>query len=151
MCEARLELDSLGKSSGNLISNPQVLVAREGGETENCMETGPSSCWWRCRFGAGSSSRRRVMEGRTEGAIELIAAIFRLAVTDYLGQSYSFDDWTPSRRVTSRHRSEAALFLCGPWARYLADLIGLEASAVWREVRRLDFSDCRSDGSASAA
>jgi hypothetical protein len=80
------------------------------------------------------------MDGRTEGAIELIAAIFRLAVADYLGHSYSHDACAAIRSTSQRHRPDAQGFLSGPWARYLADQVGLEAPALWREVRRLDCS-----------
>jgi len=78
------------------------------------------------------------LDGRCEGSIELLAAIFRLAVADYLGQSYSHDGCAPIRRASSRHRSDARAFLTSAWAAYLADLVGLEASAIWREIRRLD-------------
>ena len=77
-------------------------------------------------------------DGRCEGAIELITSIFRLAVADYLGHSYSHDGFAAIRCVRSRYRASAATFFSSPWAAYLADLIGLEASALWREVRRLE-------------
>ena len=75
------------------------------------------------------------MEGRNEGAREVILAIFRLAVADYLGHSFSHDGDTPIRRTRNRGRSEAANFLAGRWAAFLADLIGLESDVVWREAR----------------
>jgi hypothetical protein len=78
------------------------------------------------------------LDGQVEGAIELIVAVFRLAVADYFGHSYSFDICAPIRRTSNRHRSNAAEFLSGVQARYLADQIGLDASSIWREVRRLE-------------
>ncbi len=42
--------------------------------------------------------------------------------------------WTALRIVAG---GQAGLFLTSAWARYLADLIGLEASAIWREARKL--------------
>ena len=80
------------------------------------------------------------LEGQSEGARELMLAVFRLAVADYLGHSYSHDMDAPTRAAGNRFRSEAATFLKSAWAAYLADLIGLEASAVWREARLLDES-----------
>ena len=78
------------------------------------------------------------MDGRCEGAIELIVAIFRLAVADYLGHSYSYDGYAPTRRMKSRFRSHAAGFLSGPWATFFADQIGLDSTAIWREVKRIE-------------
>lgn len=78
------------------------------------------------------------MDGRGEGAIELIVAIFRLAVADYLGHSYSHDGCAPIRRTKSRFRSHAAAFLSGPWAAFFADQIGLDSKALLREVQRLE-------------
>lgn len=78
------------------------------------------------------------MDGRCEGAIDLIVALFRLAVADYLGRSYSYDGCAPTRTVGIRYRPDAATFLASPWAAYLADQIGLQASAIWREARRLN-------------
>jgi hypothetical protein len=75
------------------------------------------------------------VEGRNEGAREVILAIFRLAVADYLGHSFSHDGDTPIRRTRSRGRCEAANFLVGRWAAFLADLIGLDSDVVWREAR----------------
>lgn len=79
-------------------------------------------------------------EGRSEGARELILAVFRLSVADYLGHSYSHDCDAPVRTAANRFRSDAATFLSSSWAEYLADLGGFAASAVWREVRHLDTS-----------
>ena len=76
-------------------------------------------------------------EGRTEGARELILAIFRLGVADYLGQSYSHDGDAPARYAGTRYRPGAAAFLASTWAEWLADLINLDSNAVWREARLL--------------
>lgn len=75
------------------------------------------------------------LEGRTEGARELILAVFRLGVADYLGHSYSHDGDAPLRNIGHRWASEAATFLNGAWAASLADLIGLDSGAIWREAR----------------
>jgi hypothetical protein len=78
------------------------------------------------------------MDPRIEGARDLILAIFRLAVADYLGLAFGHDGPGPVRRTRrAPYLGQAGLFLASPWARYLADLIGLEASAIWREARKL--------------
>lgn len=78
------------------------------------------------------------MDLRTEGARDLILAIFRMAVADYLGISYGHDGPVPTRQTKGRpFVAEAAAFLASASAAYLADLVGLEASAIWREARRL--------------
>jgi hypothetical protein len=78
------------------------------------------------------------VDPRIEGARDLILAIFRLAVADYLGFAFSHDGPGPVRRTRrAPHVGQAGLFLASAWARYLADLIGLEASAVRREARKL--------------
>jgi hypothetical protein len=78
------------------------------------------------------------MDPRIEGARDLILAVFRLAVADYLGLAYSHDGPGPARRTRrAPYAGQAGLFLASAWARYLADLIGLEASAIWREARKL--------------
>lgn len=74
-------------------------------------------------------------EGRSEGARELVLAIFRLAVADYLGHSYSHDMEAPVRVVANRFSSDAATFLQSKTASYLADLIALQGPAIWREAR----------------
>ena len=75
------------------------------------------------------------IEGRTEGARDLILAVFRLGVADYLGHSYSHDGDAPVRNVGHRWASEAAIFLMGAWAAFLGDLIGLDSGVIWREAR----------------
>jgi len=78
------------------------------------------------------------MDPRVEGARDLILAVFRLAVADYLGIAYSHDGPGPQRRMrSSPFLAEAAVFLASGWAAYLADLVGLQAPAIWREARRL--------------
>jgi hypothetical protein len=93
------------------------------------------------------------VDPRVEGARDLILAIFRLAVADYLGLAFSHDGGGPVRRThRAPYEIEASLFLAGVWARNLADLIGLEASAIWREARNLAESPRdRADDSAIAA
>jgi hypothetical protein len=81
-------------------------------------------------------------EGLIEGSVDLVLAIFRLAVSDFLGESYDHDGGGGRRRLISRqHRAPAMAFLEGPWARYLADLIGLDGGAIWREARRLESAE----------
>lgn len=78
------------------------------------------------------------MDPRAEGARDLILAIFRLAVVDYLGIAYGHDGPGPIRHVEGhRFLAQAAAFLTSAWAAYLADLVGLQAPAIWREARRL--------------
>jgi hypothetical protein len=83
------------------------------------------------------------MDPGIEGARDLILAIFRLAVADYLGLAFSHDGPGPVRRTRrSQFSGQAGLFLAGAWAAYLADLVGLDGSAIWREARKLGESDC---------
>ena len=81
------------------------------------------------------------MDPRSEGAKELLLAVFRLAVADYLGISYSHDGYAPTRGVRSRSRSEAESFLVSAWASCLADMAGFSASAVWREARTVEETE----------
>ena len=78
------------------------------------------------------------MDPRIEGARDLILAIFRLAVADYLGLAFSHDGLGPIR-LTRRapYTQQSGIFLASAWAAYLADLIGLNGSAIWREARKL--------------
>jgi hypothetical protein len=76
------------------------------------------------------------MDSRAEGARDLVLAIFRLAVCDYLGLSYGHDG--PDRPRACRARQEVAaagLFLTGAWAAYLAEIAGFRSEVVWREAR----------------
>jgi hypothetical protein len=87
---------------------------------------------------AGLAGGKLSMDPRIEGARDLVLAIFRLAVADYLGLAFSHDGLGPVRRThRAPHVGQAGLFLANAWSRYLADLIGLEASAIWREARKL--------------
>jgi len=81
------------------------------------------------------------MDPRIEGARDLILATFRLAVADYLGLAFSHDGLGPVRRTRrAQYIEQAGLFLAGAWAAYLADLVGLDGSAIWREARNLGAS-----------
>jgi hypothetical protein len=83
------------------------------------------------------------MDPRIEGARDLIVAIFRLAVADYLGLAFSHDGPGPVRRTRrAPYIEQSSLFLANAWAAYLADLIGLNGSAIWREARKLAESHC---------
>jgi hypothetical protein len=78
------------------------------------------------------------LDPRSVGARDLILAVFRLAVADYLGIAFNHDSAGPVRRT--RHASyvgPAGLFLAGAWSCYLADLVGLEGLAISREARKL--------------
>jgi hypothetical protein len=78
------------------------------------------------------------MDPRIEGARDLILAIFRLAVADYLGLAFSHDGLGPVRRTRrAQYVEQAGQFLASAWAAYLSDLIGLNGSAIWREARQL--------------
>jgi hypothetical protein len=76
------------------------------------------------------------MDGRAEGARDLVLAIFRLAVCDYLGFSYGHDG--PDRPRICRAPQDAAdpaLFLTSSWAAHLAEMAGFSSELVWREAR----------------
>jgi hypothetical protein len=57
-----------------------------------------------------------MLDGPTEGALELIIAVFRMAVADYLGLAYGHDQVGRERRVRSCHRVDAERFLRNGWA-----------------------------------
>ena len=76
------------------------------------------------------------MDGRAEGARDLVLAIFRLAVCDYLGRSYGHDGPDRIRACRTRqHVVEAGLFLTGARAAHLGEIAGFRAEVVWREAR----------------
>ena len=76
------------------------------------------------------------MDERTETARDLVLAIFRLAVCDYLGLSYGHDGPDRSRHCGRSDRAvEAGFFLTSSWAAHLAELAGFRADLVWREAR----------------
>src|ERR1700738_2299618 len=71
------------------------------------------------------AARRQLMDGRGEGARDLVLAIFRLAVCDYRGLSYAHDGPDRTRACRTRqHLAEAGLFLRGALAAHLADIAG---------------------------
>jgi hypothetical protein len=80
-------------------------------------------------------------DGRTIGARDLILAVFRLAVADYLGVWYGHDEPAPVKRTKGGFHSEADEFLRSSWAAYLADLVGIQANAIWRDTERLHRRD----------
>ena len=76
------------------------------------------------------------MEGRAEGARDLVLAIFRLAVCDYLGLSYGHDGPDRTRACRTRPNvAEAGLFLTGARAAHLGEIAGFRSEVVWREAR----------------
>jgi hypothetical protein len=80
-------------------------------------------------------------DGRAIGARDLILAVFRLAVADYLGMWYGHDEPAPVKRTKGGFHSEAEGFLRSSWATYLGDLVGIQANAVWRDTQRLHIRD----------
>jgi hypothetical protein len=80
-------------------------------------------------------------EGRAIGARDLIIAVFRLAVADSLGVWYGHDEPAPVKRTKGGLKVEAGEFLRSPWAAYLADLVGLQAKAIWGDTVRLQLAD----------
>jgi hypothetical protein len=78
------------------------------------------------------------MDGQTEGARDLILAVFRLAVADYLSISYNHDGIGPTRRVNSQFQPDANAFLRSPWAAWLGDQICVQAAVIRAEAQRLD-------------
>ena len=80
-------------------------------------------------------------DGRAIGARDLILAVFRLAVADYLGVWYGHDEPAPVKRTKGGFHSEAEEFLRSSWAAYLADLVGIQANAIWRDTERLHRRD----------
>jgi hypothetical protein len=80
-------------------------------------------------------------EGRAIGARDLILAVFRLAVADSLGVWYGHDEPAPVKRTKGGFHSDAEEFLRGSWAEYLADLVGIQANAIWRDTERLHIRD----------
>lgn len=77
------------------------------------------------------------------GAQDLILAVFRLAVADYLGIWYGHDGPGPDKRTNARFGHDAQRFLDSPRADFLGDLAGISANAVRYEARRLRLYDRR--------
>jgi len=75
------------------------------------------------------------MTDLTACAQDLVLAIFRQAVCDYLGTSYGHDGPDRQRHVPAAGRDEAAAFLQSSWAAFLGDVAGVSASAVWTIAR----------------
>ena len=69
-------------------------------------------------------------------ARDLVLAVFRLAVADYLGVCYGHDEPAPFKRRNGGCHLEGADFLRSPWAAHLADLAGVPIKAVWQEAER---------------
>lgn len=76
-------------------------------------------------------------DGLSIGARDLVLAIFRLAVADYLGAWYGHDEPGPQKETDGRFSSDAETFLRGSWAAYLGDIADLEAGTVWRNAQRV--------------
>ena len=67
---------------------------------------------------------------------DLVLAVFRLAVADYLGVCYGHDGPGPYKRIHGTFQFEGAQFLQSPWAAHLADLAGVSVHVVWKEAQR---------------
>jgi hypothetical protein len=80
-------------------------------------------------------------DGRAIGARDLILAVFRLAVADYLSVWYGHDEPAPVKRTKGGFHSEAEEFLRSSWGAYLADLVGIQAKGIWRDATRLHLRD----------
>ncbi len=70
------------------------------------------------------------------GARNLVLAILRLAVADYLSVCYVHDEPAPYKRSHGGFHFEGAEFLRSPWAAHLADLAGVSVYVVWKEAQR---------------
>ena len=78
-----------------------------------------------------------MVDGRGICARDLVLAIFRLAVADHLGICYGHDGPIPRKLIRKRDSApEAATFLAGPWAAYLADLSGFRVRIVQRRLTK---------------
>ena len=86
------------------------------------------------------------MDDRSEAARELVLAVFRLAVCDYLGHSYGHDGPARVRLVRRRFAADASEFLRSIRATHLAELAGFQARLVWQEAQAMHVkaSDPRS-------
>ena len=80
-------------------------------------------------------------------ARELVLAVFRLAVADYVGGAYGHDEPGPDKRtrVNPEVQADAAKFLTSPWATHLGELAGFSARTVWKvaQPERLRENDLR--------
>ena len=88
-----------------------------------------------------------MVEGLAICARDLVLAVFRLAVADYLGVAYGHDEAGPNKctRIDPKVQSEAATFLTSKWATHLGELGGFSAHTVWKSAQpeRLRENDLR--------
>jgi hypothetical protein len=77
-----------------------------------------------------------MVEGLAICARDLVLAVFRLAVADYLSVCYGHNEPGPNKRTKGSFKSDAADFLVSPWAADLADLAGFSVHTVWKEAQR---------------
>jgi hypothetical protein len=88
-----------------------------------------------------------MVEGLHICARDLVLAVFRLAVADYLGVAYGHDEAGPNKcaRINPEVQSEAAAFLTSQWATHLGELAGFSAHTVWKSAQpeRLLENDLR--------
>ena len=81
------------------------------------------------------------MDWQIECSRDLVLAILRLAVSDYLGIAYGHDEPVPMKSTVRSRNQEAEHFLKGPWCGYLSDLIGLPPGVVWREASLINSNE----------
>lgn len=114
-------------------TNSESGSARRSRATKDRMEDQT-----RPRSGRGTSrstprgGRLNTVDWQIECSRDLVLAILRLAVTDYLGIAYGHDEPGPMRCTRRSRNREAEHFLKSPWCAYLSDLIGLWPGVVWR-------------------
>ena len=72
------------------------------------------------------------------GERDLVLAIFRFAVCDYLGLSYGHDAADRPRRIRGCFATEAGSYLTSTRATDLADMAGFRAELVWRQAGRCE-------------
>ena len=76
------------------------------------------------------------MNDRAEAVRDLVLAVIRLAVCDYVGVAYGHDGPIPLKKTRTRaNAADAERFLTGPWAADLADQVGLCSKALWQEAK----------------
>jgi len=81
------------------------------------------------------------VDWQIECSRDLVLAILRLAVSDYLGIAYGHDEPVPMKSTVRSRNQEAEHFLKSPWCGYLSDLIGLPRGVVWQEASLINRNE----------
>jgi hypothetical protein len=81
------------------------------------------------------------VDWQIECSRDLVLAILRLAVSDYLGIAYGHDEPVPMKSTVRSRNQEAEHFLKSPWCGYLSDLIGLPPGVVWQEASLINSNE----------